>query len=320
MPLMPKLQHKRSALGGPAIHSPPTDEDPAEGLLPGMMAMSGSDPLCSKDYARLADMLSSYAGIRLPPNKRLMMEGRLRRRVRALQLPSLAEYCRLLFDDNQLDAEFIHLVDAATTNKTDFFREPQHFEFLQREIVPTLLAGRRPHTGYLLKIWSAASSIGAEAYSIAMLLASMAETITPSFRFAILGTDISTEVLGQASLAVYPEDMVAPVPPDMQVRYLMRARSATGRNEVRIVPELRRVCRFVRLNLIDERYPFDRDVDVIFLRNVLIYFDKPTQEAVVARLVEHLRPGGYLLLGHSESMIGSALKLRQVAAAVFQNV
>jgi chemotaxis protein methyltransferase CheR len=103
------------------------------------------------------------------------------------------------------------------------------------------------------------------------------------------------------------------------MRYLMRSRTATGRAEVRIVPELRRVCRFVRLNLMDERYPFDRDVDVIFLRNVLIYFDKPTQEAVVARLISHLRGGGYLLLGHSESMIGSSSKLRQVAPAVFQH-
>ena len=278
-----------------------------------------ADPLCARDYARLADMLSGYAGIRLPPTKRLMMEGRLRKRVRALGLPSLAEYCRMLFHDNQLDSEFVHLVDAATTNKTDFFREPQHFEFLRGQIVPTLLAGRKPHTGHLLKIWSAASSIGAEAYSIAMLLADMAETITPSFRFAILGTDISTEVLAQAVRAVYPEEMIHPVPQDMQMRYLMRSRTAAGRAEVRIVPELRRVCRFVRLNLMDERYPFDRDVDVIFLRNVLIYFDKPTQEAVVARLISHLRSGGYLLLGHSESMIGSSSKLRQVAPAVFQH-
>lgn len=275
-----------------------------------------ADPLSEKDYALLAEMLSDYVGIRLPPAKRVMMEGRLRRRVRALGLPSLAEYCRLLAHDDILDSEFVHLVDAVTTNKTDFFRERQHFDFLKGEIVPTLLANRRPTGGHLLKLWSAASSNGAEAYSIAMLLADIAQA-TGSLRYAILGTDISTEMLAHATRAIYPQEMIVPIPPAMQMRYLMRPRS--GQGDVRIVPELRRLCRFVRLNLMDRHYPFDHDVDVIFLRNVLIYFDKPTQEAVVCRLVSHLRTGGYLLLGHSESMIGINLQLRQVAPAVFQH-
>jgi chemotaxis protein methyltransferase CheR len=281
-----------------------------------LQTQATTDPLSEKDYALLAEMLSDFVGIRLPPTKRVMVEGRLRRRVRALGLPSLAEYCRLLAHDEILDSEFVHLVDAVTTNKTDFFRERQHFDFLRNDIVPTLLSSRRPTGGHLLKLWSAASSNGAEAYSIAMLLADIAKT-TGSFRYAILGTDISTEMLAQAIRAVYPQEMIEPVPPQMQLRYLMRPRS--GRGEVRIVPELRRLCRFIRLNLMDRQYPFDQDVDVIFLRNVLIYFDKPTQEAVVGRLISHLRTGGYLLLGHSESMIGTNMALRQVAPAVFQH-
>jgi chemotaxis protein methyltransferase CheR len=319
---MSKPQPKRASLAGPPIHSPPHDLHPLDG--PGGLPRgfnpppsSMADPLSPKDFERLADMISGHSGIRLPSGKRLMLEGRLRKRVRALGLPSIAEYCRLLFNDNQLESEFVHLVDAATTNKTDFFREPQHFDYLRREIVPSLLANRRPHTGHLLKIWSAASSIGAEAYSIAMLLADMSQGMS-LFRFAILGTDLSTEVLEQARRAVYPVEMVEPVPPEMQMRYLMRGRSAGGRGEVRIVPELRRVCRFVHLNLMDTSYPFDRDVDVIFLRNVLIYFDKPNQDAVIARLCGHLRPGGYFLLGHSESMMGATPSLKQVAPAVFQ--
>ena len=315
------------------FHIPPPGALDAKGdqrppdlrLVPGTLAQRSapvpttSDPLCEKTYARLAEMLTGHVGIRLPPSKRIMVEGRLRKRVRALGLPSIAEYCRFLFHDNNLDDEFVHLIDAVTTNKTDFFREPQHFEFLKREIVPSLLANRRPTGGHFLKVWSAAASAGAEAYSIAMQLNDLVNTIG-SFRFAILGTDISTEVLTQARRAVYPEEMIQPIPPDMQMRYLMRPRSSNGRAEVRIVPELRRLCRFVRLNLMDTQYPFDRDVDVIFLRNVLIYFDKPTQESVIARLVSHLRPGGFLLLGHSESMIGTNLQLRQVAPAVFQHL
>jgi chemotaxis protein methyltransferase CheR len=322
---MLKPRRKTSTQPAPAVHTAPPELKAAETLKfpealtsPATAYVFAGDRLLERDFARLAEMVSEYVGIRLPPSKRIMLEGRLRKRVRTLGLPSIAEYCRLLANDDYLEAEFIHLVDAATTNKTDFFREPKHFDCLRDEIVPDLLAHRRPHTGHILKVWSAASSMGAEAYSIAMLLADMGQA-GASFNFAILGTDISTEVLAQARRAVYPEEMIRPIPPDIQMRYLMRARDGRSGGLHRIVPELRRRCRFVRLNLMDRAYPFDRDVDVIFLRNVLIYFDKPTQEAVIGRLVAHLRPGGYLLLGHSESMIGTALQLRQIAPSVFQH-
>ncbi|MFN4211156.1 MAG: CheR family methyltransferase, partial [Devosia sp.] len=187
----------------------------------------------------------------------------------------------------------------------------------EQRLVPALLELRRSERQPLLKIWSAASSTGAEAYTLAMVLADLVAQ-RHDFRFAILGTDISTSVLEQGERAVYPTELVAPVPPAKQQRYLMHARKPGARPEVRIVPELRRLVQFARLNLMDASYPFDRDVDVIFLRNVLIYFDKADQEKVIIRLVEHLRPGGYLILGHSESMIGTAVTMRQVAPAVFQ--
>jgi chemotaxis protein methyltransferase CheR len=141
---------------------------------------------------------------------------------------------------------------------------------------------------------------------------------TGGFRLAVLGTDVSTAVLETAERAVYSADMVAPVPGGMQSRYLMRSRDSQSRDLVRIVPELRRHVRFERLNLMDTSYPVDRDVDVIFLRNVLIYFEKETQEQVVRRLLSHLRPGGFLILGHSESMIGTTMQLPQFAPGVFQ--
>ncbi len=184
--------------------------------------------------------------------------------------------------------------------------------------MPDLLS-RRTERAPLLKVWSAASSTGAEAYTIAMVLADMAAA-RRNFRFAVLGTDISTDVLEAGRRAIYPAELVAPVPPGMQSRYLMHARQPGTRPDVRIVPELRRQVRFDRLNLMDANYPYDRDVDIIFLRNVLIYFDKQDQASVIARLVGHLRPGGYLLLGHSESMIGTSITMRQIAPAVFQKV
>ncbi|HWU99983.1 MAG TPA: protein-glutamate O-methyltransferase [Devosia sp.] len=269
------------------------------------------------DFARIANLISSEVGIKLPPAKRLMVEGRLRKRVRALNLSSFDDYCDYLFRRDGLGQERTYLINAVTTNKTDFFREPEHFTLLAEKLVPELIALRRNERNPLLKVWSAASSTGAEPYTLAMVLSDLAAN-RRDFHFAILGTDISTAVLAQGRRAVYPAEMVAPVPPEKQARYVMHARKPGVRAEVRMAPEIRRSVRFAHLNLMQRSYPFDRDVDVIFLRNVLIYFDKRDQEAVISRLIEHLRPGGYLALGHSESMVGTTISMRQVAPAVFQ--
>jgi len=275
------------------------------------------DRLSTADYSRIATLIGGQAGIKLPPAKRLMVEGRLRKRMRALGFANLSEYCRYLFDEGGLDSDLVHVIDAVTTNKTDFFREPEHFACLVKSIVPSLIEKRGAGPKPKLKLWSAASSNGAEAFTIAMVMADLAAR-THAFDFAVLGTDISTEVLAAAKRAVYPREMVSPVPPEMQRRYLMSGRGASYSGVVRMVPELRRRVHFERLNLMDETYPFDRDVDVIFLRNVLIYFEKATQEAVVQRLVGHLRPGGFIILGHSESMIGSNLRFDQWSPGVFR--
>lgn len=274
------------------------------------------DHLADKHFSAIAKVIETRVGIKLPQTKRTMVEGRLRKRVRALRLAGLQAYGVHLFDRGGLDDELIHLIDCVTTNKTDFFREPSHFEFLRDVAVPQLTqrhGGRPPQ----LKIWSAASSTGAEAYTAAMVLQDLVAAGKVA-RFSILGTDISTEVLKEARSAIYPRAFVAPVPSLMQQRYLMQSRDP-HEGTVRVAPELRRNVHFERLNLMDEAYPFDRDVDVILCRNVLIYFDKPTQQAVLSRLASHLRPGGYLMLGHSESMAGNGIpQLRSVVPTVYQ--
>ena len=282
-------------------------------------AASPVDRLTERQFAQIARLVTDHTGIKLPPSKRLMVEGRLRRRARVLGYSDLSGYCAYLFGSDGLREEFSYLVDAVTTNKTDFFREVEHFSCLEKEIVPKLLSLRRPGERPTIKLWSAASSSGAEAYTMAMVMADLAER-TRGVSFEILGTDISTEVLDQARLGIYPKEMIAPVPPAMRERYVMLGSSSARQREVRIVPELRSKVRFVHLNLMDERYPFDCDMDVIFVRNVLIYFDKPTQDAVAGRLASHLRPGGFLIFGHSESVIGSGLQLRQFAPAIFQRL
>ncbi|MCB8836451.1 protein-glutamate O-methyltransferase CheR [Aurantimonas sp. VKM B-3413] len=277
--------------------------------------VSTLDQIAPEDFTRLASLVTRQTGIKLPPAKRLMIEGRLRKRMRAVNKPNLTAYCRFLFDEGGLDSEITHLIDVVTTNKTDFFREPEHLHFMENHMVDALLA--QPRRRPLLKVWSAASSNGAEAWSIAMVLEDVLRR-RRDFSYAILGTDISTIVLAQARRAIYPAEVMDPVPRDKRQRYVMDSRTPELRGEVRIVPELRRCARFDRMNLMDTNYPYDRDVDIIFLRNVLIYFEKADQEAVVSRLVGHLRPGGYLVVGHSESMVVVEANVRQVGPTIFQ--
>jgi len=275
----------------------------------------GSSTLSERDFTRIAGIVSKHTGIKLPATKKLMLEGRLRRRAALVGFATVGEYCDYLFDEGGLDKEFQHVVDVATTNKTDFFRESSHFDFLAQRIIPALVA--QDSTKRTIKLWSAASSNGAEAYTIAMVMAELAREQT-GLRYAILGTDISSAMIASAHKAIYPRAMLSPVPPALQRRYVMFDEDTGGSGRARIIPELRRKCGFQQLNLMDESYPVDRDVDVIFVRNVLIYFEPEVQDAVVARLWGHLRPGGHLILGHSESMIGTRIGLSQAASGVFR--
>jgi len=280
------------------------------------LANSDSDQLDEGCFERIATMVNNRTGIRLPPSKRTMIEARLRKRMRACGQRSLDAYCQFLFEQGGLASEAAHVIDVVTTNKTDFFREPDHFRFISSQGIEALLPHHNRERQPKLKFWSAASSNGAEAYTIAMVLADLAGS-KERFDFSILGTDISTAMLRHAQMAIYPTDFADPVPAVMRQRFLLEARDPK-RNEVRIVPELRRRVRFAQLNLMDDSYPFDRDFDAIFLRNVLIYFERDVQIAVARRLIGHLRPGGYLFLGHSETSVGAALPVRQLAPAIFQ--
>ena len=278
---------------------------PARAALP-------DDTLQKRDFDRLATYIYDKAGIRLVPAKITMIEGRLRRRVRANGLARLRDYCSWLFDGGHLEAESEHLLNAVTTNKTDFFREPKHFDYLMGHALPAMQkAGIRR-----LRVWSAACSTGAEPYTLAMLLDRFA-TDQRGPEYGILATDLDSEVLKIARRGVFPAAMLDPVPAQLRNRYTLKA-SDPKRSEMRIVPELRSAVGFAQMNLMDSRYPVGDPMDIIFCRNVLIYFDKPTQEKVVRRLTDCLRPGGLLFLGHSESIAGFDLPLTTVANTVFQ--
>lgn len=271
-----------------------------------------TEQLSARNFQRLSTFIQDYSGIKMPANKRTMLEGRLRRRMRATRITDVNEYCRFLFEEDGLAAETIHLIDAVTTNKTEFFREPAHFDFLIAKGLPALAAkGKRE-----IKIWSSACSTGAEPYTIAMVMDEFCEN-QRGLDYSILCTDICTEVLDQAIAGRFSEAMIEPVSLARRQRYVMRARDPS-RTEVRITPELRGKLSFARLNLMDDAYPIENNLDIVFCRNILIYFDKPTQAKVLQRLCNHLAPGGYLFLGHSESIVGIDLPVVQIANTVFQ--
>lgn len=270
--------------------------------------------LSQASYKRFAEYITRELGIKMPEAKAPMLQSRLQRRMRALGVDTLDEYQRRLFDSAEGDAEIAHFIDAVTTNKTDFFREPQHFRYLTDHVLPA----RAPRGGgsWRFKLWCAGCSSGEEPYTQAMVLSEYARE-REGFDFSILATDISTRVLAAAQKAVYEESKIEPVPEALRKRYLLRSREQ-GKQLVRIVPALRAKARFQRLNFMDTDYGVRETFDAIFFRNVMIYFDKPTQEAVINKLCRNLAPGGYLFAGHSESLAGLDIPLKMVASAVYR--
>ena len=279
-----------------------------------LKAPQQEDGISPRNFARLAAFIHSETGIKMPQNKLTMLEGRLRRRVRATGVADLNAYCELLFDPGRHQEETVHLINAVTTNKTDFFREPRHFDYLTQSILPELKArGSRR-----IRVWSAACSTGAEPYTIAMLLDDFAERHGGP-DYGILATDLDTQVLETARRGIYPAELLKPVPERLRAQYVMQPLQK-GQGDVRIVPALRSAIGYARLNLMDDHYPVGDPMDIIFCRNVLIYFDKQTQERVVAKLCDKLRVGGWLVVGHSESIAGMALPVEQVSNNVFKRV
>lgn len=270
------------------------------------------DRLSKRNFERLASFIYDYSGIKMPTSKYTMLEGRLRRRLRATGIATFDAYCDYLFEEGGLEAEAVYFIDAVTTNKTDFFREPKHFDFMRDVALPQLYAsGVRQ-----IRSWSSACSTGAEPYTMAMVLDAFAQTHRDA-GYAILATDLSTDVLARARAGIYPSEMLDPVPDAMRRRHVLSSVNA-ARREVRIHPELRGQVGFARLNLMDDRYSVGDRMHLIFCRNVLIYFDKKTQAHVLKRLCDCLAPGGFLFIGHSETIAGLDLPVRTVANTVFQ--
>ncbi len=274
--------------------------------------------LSDSDFNRLSGFIHSQYGINLPPAKKSLLEGRLRKRMKHFQMMSFRQYCDYLFTREGMAEELIHMIDAVTTNKTDFFREPSHFTYLTEKILPELM--KLPGAGGKLDfvIWSAACSSGEEPYTMAMVLSEYASQ-TPGMDFSVFATDISTKVLSTAQQAIYDTDKIEPIPMGIRKKYLLRSRDPAAR-VVRIAPELRQKVTFRRMNLMDTTYSIPANIHAIFCRNVLIYFDAATQERLIRQFCNHLVPGGHLFMGHAETLNNLKVPLQYVAPTIYRKV
>lgn len=273
----------------------------------------GSTALSAHGFSRFAKFITEELGIKMPESKLTMVQSRLLRRVRELRLKSVEEYGEYFFNTSDC-TERDQFINAITTNKTEFFRESEHFDYLTEVALPNLVAG----TGFppRIKAWSAGCSTGEEPYTLAMVLSEYA-VVQPGFDYAILATDVSTRVLDHARAGIYQEPQIDPVPPQIRRKYLLRSKDSSQKL-VRVVPDLRSRITFHRLNFMEGEYRVNDLFDVIFFRNVLIYFDRERQESVVNKLCRNLIPGGYLFVGHSESLNGLDIPVRCVQTSIFR--
>jgi chemotaxis protein methyltransferase CheR len=277
-----------------------------------MQATLNSAELTQPQFQTISSMVKGLCGINLHDGKKALIKARLGKRLRTLGLRDFGQYLDRIRDDADGD-ETCAMLDALATNLTYFFREPGHFDFLRTRVLPALRARRRQERR--LRIWSAGCSSGEEAYSIAITLRDAMADL-PAWDVGILGTDISTPMLRLAVAGVYGRDRLRQTPAHL-VQEGFRCEVERGRTVYRVHESVRRMVHFARLNLM-AAWPMRGQFDVIFCRNVMIYFDKPTQERLIERFHGQLAPGGTLLIGHSESLTGIRHALRYVQPTVYE--
>jgi chemotaxis protein methyltransferase CheR len=263
----------------------------------------------SEDYEFIRNLVYEHSRIHLGPDKKALVSSRLAKRLRILRLPDYDSYTQLLRSSKGRE-ELGNLVDVISTNHTHFFREIRHFEFLRDVVLPQW----RARGGGALRIWSAACSSGEEPYTLAIVIA---EALGWDVNWRIHATDISTRMLETARTGIYPSERLAHVPEEWQRRYFQRGVGKWEGN-YRVKEELRKRIDYQHLNLLQRHYPFSTKFDVIFCRNVMIYFDRETQEALVQKISNHLIAGGYLMVGHSESLSGIRHGLTLLQPALYQ--
>ncbi|MDW7691684.1 CheR family methyltransferase [Flammeovirgaceae bacterium SG7u.111] len=271
-------------------------------------ALQNGIKLTDAEFRKLSSFIYKRYGVNIPPAKKTLLESRLQKRLKALNLHSFKDYLTIVIDKKEND-EMVKMMDRVSTNKTDFFRESAHFDFMTNNV----LANYQNN----LNIWCAASSSGEEVYTLGITIEEYLAKNNTNLKYSILGTDISTEMLNIGLLGIYNEERIAKIPLEIKRKYFLKSKEKS-KSLVRVTKELRSKVTFQRHNLIEHSYPSTASYDIIFCRNVLIYFDKPTQEKIIMKLCNRLKKGGYFFLGHSESIIGINAPLQQLAHTTYQ--
>jgi chemotaxis protein methyltransferase CheR len=263
-----------------------------------------------KEFESFRELIYRESGIKLRDNKKDLLRQRLNKRIRVLGLSSFGEYFRLVEGDRSRK-ELTEMIDAISTNVTSFFRENKHFEFLAGRALPEIMDRKRTGSREI-RIWSAACSSGEEPYSILFTLLESQE-LTSNWQIKLLATDISTKVLQKAMKGGYPADKMEGMPEALAHKYFERVEG-----EYVVKPKIREMVKFRWFNLITPRFPFKRQFDVIFCRNVMIYFDKPTREELIRKFSGVLAVGGYLCIGHSESLANTRHDLKYIQPTIYR--
>jgi chemotaxis protein methyltransferase CheR len=274
--------------------------------------------LAESEFRRISELVYDYCRINLHEGKRELVRARISKQLREGGYQSARDYIEKVQSDPS-GRELILLIDSISTNLTSFFREVGHFRFLAQKHLPGLMTKKRTRRELRLRAWSAGCSTGEEPYTLAMVLSSALRE-QGMWDVKVLATDISSRVLEIAQNALYPESRLREVPPEMKAEFFVRdpgMRKAEQATLYRVSQALRNMIAFRRLNLIEEPWPFNGRFDFIFCRNVMIYFDKPTQQRLVERYWHALEPGGLLFTGHSESLTGIEHKFRYVEPTIY---
>lgn len=297
--------------------------------------------MSDKTFMKISGFIRQEYGINLTEAKKTMLQARLQKRLRQLKMRTYEDYSDYVFSPQGMLSELPHMIDVITTNKTEFFREPRHFDILLSHVIPNLAAHSGAGLRRKMRIWSAGCSTGEEVYTLAMVLSDFAEKFQKEtsgthlqtkntsyhlpfiqnrekiFHFQILGTDVSNEVLQEAALGIYSHQKVENVPLTLRKKYMLRSKDKT-KDRIRMTLAIRNCVTFKWLNFMDPNLSPGEKQDVVFLRNVLIYFDRNTQEGVLRRILNNIVPGGYLFLGHSETLNGLNLPLELVTSTVYR--
>jgi len=265
--------------------------------------------LTDHEFSQFQTLIYDQSGITLNDQKKSLIVSRLGKRLRDLQLTSYQSYYNYI-TGVEGGEELTTLLDLVSTNKTDFFREPVHFDYLRDEILPNLESEKR------IRVWCSASSSGEEPYTIAMTLYDGVAN-PDQWDFRILASDISTRVLAKAASGIYDGEKVQALPRDVLTRHFLRGKSG-GAPQVKVKPHLRKIVAYRRINLMDVSFPIKTPLDLIFCRNVMIYFDRETQGRLMEKFYRYLKPGGHLFVGHSEGLQWVDHSFKYLAPTIYQ--